>query len=147
MSAPASSSGAINAADGEPFDEAAERAAFQEAVAGWRGSGGTVKIVRESDVDGKSEEKIDSSMWCNPFQSKDDLKESGQVPHAKSSSKCDASAMTVAQDKESENQKKVANSYYSMTSGSEVRDTPMYQGTLDEAAEHEVTHFISCLYK
>jgi hypothetical protein len=92
-------------------------------VAGWRGSGGTVKIVREPDADRKSEEKADSGMWCNPFQPKDDRKELRQALPVKSSSKC---------------QKKVSSSNYFMTSGSEVKDTPMYQGTLDEAAEHEV---------
>jgi hypothetical protein len=107
-------------------------------VAGWRGSGGTVKIVRESDADRKSEEKADSGMWCNPFQPKDDR----QALPVKSSSKCDASAMTDAEEKGSQNQKKVSSTNYSMTSGSEVKDTPIYQGTLDEAAEHVV---ILCL--
>jgi hypothetical protein len=107
-------------------------------VAGWRGSGGTVKIVREPDADRKSEEKADSGMWCNPFQPKDDRKELRQALPVKSSSKCDASAMTDAEEKGYQNQKKVSSSNYFMTSGSEVKDTPMYQGTLDEAAEHEV---------
>lgn len=142
MSAPVHSSGAINAADDDPLDEAAERAAFQEAVAGWRGSGGTVKIVRESDADRKSEEKADSSMWCNPFQQKDDNKKSDQVAPIKRGLKCDASAMTDAEEKGSLNQIKVSSTNYSMTNGSEVKDTPMSHGTLDEAAEHEVTYFV-----
>jgi hypothetical protein len=148
VSAPTNSSGAINAADDDPLDEAAERAAFQEAVAGWRGSGGTVKIVRESDGERKSEEKADSSMWSNPFQPKDDRKELGQVAPLKSGLKCDASAMTDAEEKGTLNQKKVSSTNYSMTSGSEVKDTPLFQGNLDEAAEHEVPHFCmnNCVY-
>jgi hypothetical protein len=102
-----------------------------------------VKIVRESDADRKSEEKADNSMWCNPFQPKDDRKELGQVPPVKSSSKCDASAMTDAEEKGSQNQKKVSSANYFMAGGSEAKDAPMYHGTLDEAAEHEVIHNIS----
>ena len=79
------------------MDEAAERAAFQEAVAGWRGSGGTVKIVRESDGDARKEvEKPDSSMWCNPFlPMSDELDEDNrQSTSSTRVSKCDTGSTT-----------------------------------------------------
>ena len=71
-----------NAADEEPdfLDEAAERAAFQLAVASWRGEGaGQVQIVREweqkedkfagDDVGTQGGGKLsaDDGMWQNPF--------------------------------------------------------------------------------
>jgi hypothetical protein len=73
-----------NAADEERYpdvlDEAAERAAFQDAVASWRGEGGgRLKIVREweakeekSDDDNFGSMKngklsADDGMWHNPF--------------------------------------------------------------------------------
>lgn len=80
-------------------------------------------------------------MWCNPFQQEDDNKKSDQVPPIKKGLKCDASAMTDAEEKGPQNQIKVSSTNYSMTNGSEVKNTPMYQGTLDEAAEHEVKYF------
>ena len=82
-----------------------------------------MKIVRESDADRKSEEKADNSMWCNPFQPKDDRKELGQVPPVKSSSKCDASAMTDAEEKGSQNQKKVSRDRKSTRLNSSHRNT------------------------
>lgn len=72
MNAPSSSVSAINAADGD-FDEAAERAAFSEAVMEWRKGGGRVKVEREGDFpDSSAERKAsmqngDGGMWHNPF--------------------------------------------------------------------------------
>jgi hypothetical protein len=61
-----------NAADEEPgfLDEAAERAAFQAALASWRNEGkGPVKIIREGDADPEPVGKMsaDDGMWRNPF--------------------------------------------------------------------------------
>ena len=126
------------------MDEAAERAAFQEAVAGWRGTGGTVKIVRESD--GGVKKESDSSMWCNPFQPmSDDLDgDDGKVQGNIKASKCDTGSITEHSEK---NEKKYSpqrstapdpRSISSNFGGSHSGDTPLYQGTLDEAAEHQV---------
>lgn len=68
----------INGADDDIFDEAAEREAFQKAVAEWRGGdsvGKKVTIVRENEDGGLSVGKAssgsssqgDGAMWVNPF--------------------------------------------------------------------------------
>ena len=127
---------AINAADdtSDFLDEAAERAAFQEAVAGWRNSGSAVKADNESrDTSAKTkiDKKADSGMWCNPFVSMtDELEDITDVKSIKSMNrnKCDQESMT---NYSKETDRKFAVS----TEG----DTSFLYGSLDEAAEHQVS--------
>ena len=127
---------AINAADdtSDFLDEAAERAAFQEAVAGWRNSGSAVKADNESrDTSAKTkiDKKADSGMWCNPFVSMtDELEDTADVKSIKSinSNKCDQESMT--------NYTKESDRTYAVSTEG---DTSFLQGSLDEAAEHQVS--------
>jgi hypothetical protein len=133
---------AINAADdtSDFLDEAAERAAFQEAVAGWRNSGSVVKMDQEScdtSVKTKIDKKADSGMWCNPFVSMtDELEDTADTAGTKSAksmnrSKCDQESMTTYSIE-------TDRTYAVSTEG----DTSFLQGSLDEAAEHQVSVFI-----
>lgn len=130
---------AINAADdtSDFLDEAAERAAFQEAVAGWRNSGSAVNTDHEScdtSMKTKIDKKADSGMWCNPFGSMtDELEDIADTADTKSinsmnESKCDQESMTDY-SKESDR------TYAVSTEG----DTSSLQGSLDEVAEHQVS--------
>lgn len=129
-----SNSTAINAADdtSDFLDEAAERAAFQEAVAGWRNSGSIVKTDYEScdtSVKTKIDKKADSGMWCNPFVSvTDELEDIADVKPTKSmtSNKCDQESMT--------NYSKESDRTYTVST-----EGAFLQGSLDEAAEHQVS--------
>lgn len=141
---PCNNSTDVNAADdtSDFLDEAAERAAFQEAVAKWRNSG-TVNEV-EVDVEGEGEgescntstkksvdKKADSGMWHNPFMSMTDelddsvSKESVKTKHEM---KCDQESMT--------NYSTESDRTYSVST--EVKNS-FFQGSLDEVAEHEVS--------
>ena len=130
----------VNAADNTSdfLDEAAERAAFQEAVAKWRNSG----TVNEVEVEGKGEscntstnkkvdKKADSGMWHNPFMSMTDelgdsvSKESVKTKHE---NKCDQESMT--------NYSTESDRTYTVST--EVKNS-FFQGSLDAVAEHEVS--------
>jgi hypothetical protein len=127
---------AINAADdtSDFLDEAGERAAFKEAVAGWRNSGSALKTDQEScDTSMKTriDKKADSGMWCNPFMSMTDgLEDIAYTKSIKSKnkSKCDQESMTNY-SKESDRTCAVS------TEGK----ASILQGSLDEAAEHQVS--------
>lgn len=130
-----SNSTAVNAADdtSDFLDEAAERAAFQEAIAGWRNSGSVVKTNHDScdaSVKTKIDKKADSGMWCNPFMSMtDELEDAADTKSIKSmnKNKCDQESMTSS-SKETDRTFAV----------STERNTSFLQGSLDEVAEHQV---------
>lgn len=129
----------VNAADNTSdfLDEAAERAAFQEAVAKWRNSG----TRNEVEVEGKGEscntstkkkvdKNSDSGMWHNPFMSMTDELEdsvSKESVKTKHENKCDQESMT--------NYSTESDRAYSVST--EVKNS-FFQGSLDEVAEHEV---------
>ena len=118
-----------NAADEEPdfLDEAAERAAFQLAVASWRGEGaGQVQIVREweekenkfagDDVGTQSGGKLsaDDGMWQNPFAPVNEVVAPRVLDIGKSSKTLSQPVQTI---------------YY-------TGEASLAEGALDEAAEH-----------
>lgn len=70
----------VNAADGDEYDEEAERQAFQDAVNAWRKGSNTSKGLNGTEATTKpsvkggvvvereyENEKADSGMWRNPF--------------------------------------------------------------------------------
>ena len=118
-----------NAADEEPdfLDEAAERAAFQLAVASWRGEGaGQVQILREweqkedkfagDDVGTQSGGKlsVDDGMWRNPFAPVNEEVTSRTSDIGKTSKTLPQPVQTI---------------YY-------TGEASLAEGALDEAAEH-----------
>lgn len=82
-------------------------------------------------------------MWCNPFQPmNDDLDGDDQQAQGNiKASKCDTGSITENSEKKYSLKKsripdpKSASSNFG---GSHLGDVPLYQGTLDEAAEHQV---------
>lgn len=113
-----------NAADGDMLDEAAERAAFAEAVMDWRKGGGRVQIEREGDfpdsAGGGGGKVGGGGMWHNPFGPAGDGEESDLLVGGSGSSRGGGSS--------------IAKPYAaSSSSSSYLRDG----GMLDEAAERE----------
>lgn len=163
------SSSSANAADGDEgsygdvLDEAAERAAFQEAVAGWRGSGGRVQIVREKTGDGEKEinkdtgkvdggGQTDSSMWRDPFGSpllNDSLEEDDERHHqgTKADSRGKENSNKSSSLSNSKQPSIAANNKIYSLPFTQVGGSSLAHGILDEATEHEVSKFICLYYK
>jgi hypothetical protein len=130
------------------LDEAAEAAAFKEAVAGWRGSGGKVQIVREFKPNGGDAANIDvkgaadgggqtdDSMWKNPFGTPldDSMEDDDQHGYEDSERALEDSKKT----------KPALSTGMSTLSKKSFHPSPymgeasLAHGALDEASEHEV---------